>query len=119
MNLRQWIQYYKIRQSGVQAIWEVVGADSEISAGGSEVFNAIIQFTDHQGVVRRFDTDFIFGTRPKIGMKARMIYNYSNPEEAYFNRRGELFFLCLISILLLSSLVVAIRYVFVRTNEVL
>jgi hypothetical protein len=47
-------------------------------------------------------------------MKARIIYNYYNPDEAYLIRRGELFFLCLISIFLLGVSAFLIRYMVVR-----
>jgi|LakMenEpi03Aug12_release.lakeMendotaPanAssembly.Ray.scaffolds.fasta_scaffold503100_2 hypothetical protein len=114
MVLRQWIMYFKTRKYGVHGTGEVIGSFSETNAEGNEVFNAIIRFTDQEGVNRSFNTDFIFGRRPKPGMKARIIYNYYNPDEAYFNRRGELFFLCLISIFLLGVSAFLIRYMVVR-----
>jgi hypothetical protein len=114
MVLRQWIRYFKMRQHRVHCIGEVVGSNSETNAEGYEVYNATIRFTDQEGVVRSFDTDFIFNSRPKPDMKARIIYNRYNPDEAYFNRRGELFFLSLISIFLLGVSAFLIRYLVVR-----
>lgn len=114
MVLSQWIKYFKTRRYGVHGTGEVIGSISETNAEGYEVYNATIRFTDKEGAIRSFDTDFIFNRRPKPGMKARIIYNRYNPDEAYFNRRGELFFLSLISIFLFGVSAFLIRYIVVR-----
>jgi hypothetical protein len=119
VTLRECIKHYNIRRNGVHSTGEVIGATSEINVEGYEVFNAIIRFTDHQGLVRSFHTDFLFDRSPKHGMKARIIYNHSNPDEAYFNRRFDLFFLCLILIFLLGISGMLIRYIVVRLLQVL
>jgi hypothetical protein len=114
MLFRQWIKYIKMQQYGVHCTGEVLDSICEKNGDENEVYKAIIQFTDQEKVIRSFETDFIFGRRPKAGMKARVIYTRYNPDEAYFNRRGELFFLCLISIFLLGVSAFLIRYMVVR-----